>query len=62
MEDQHNKQISVNTAECFQVIWIRIERKKEPESADLHIPIHTLQLGYQQEGGTVMLPCKNVDC
>ena len=54
LEEQHNKQTST-------VRWIQIGRKKEPESADLHIHIHTLQLGYQQEGGTVMLPFKNVD-
>ena len=54
LEEQHNKQTS--TAR-----WTRIERKKEPESVDLHIPILRLQLGYYQQGGTVMLTCKNVD-
>ena len=51
LQEQHNKQTST-------VRWIRIERKKEPELANLHIPIQTLQQGYQQEGGTVMLPVK----
>ena len=29
------------------------EKNSQLETADLHIPIHTLQLGYQQVGGTL---------